>query len=51
MGKSNPMKRGAFYHLACVKQELKSGAEVAFLVCGWDFASDEIGIHGFINAR
>jgi len=44
MGKSNPMKRGAFYHLACVKQELKSGAEVTFLVCGWDFAGDEISI-------
>jgi hypothetical protein len=34
-----------------VKQELKSGAEVAFLVCGRDFARDEIGIDGFINAR
>jgi hypothetical protein len=43
------MKRGAFYHLACVKQELKSGTEVAFLVRGRDFAGDEIGIHGFIN--
>jgi hypothetical protein len=44
------MKRGAFYHLACVKQELKSGAEVAFLVRGRDFAGDEIGVHRFINA-
>jgi hypothetical protein len=50
MGKSNPMKRGAFYHLACVKQELKSGAEVTFLVSSRDFAGDEIGVHGFINA-
>jgi hypothetical protein len=38
------MKRGAFYHLACVKQELKSGAEAIFQVCGRDFADDEIGI-------
>jgi hypothetical protein len=43
------MKRGAFYHLACVKQELKSGAEVTFLVCGRDFASNEIIVHRFIN--
>jgi hypothetical protein len=50
MGKSNPMKRGAFYHLACVKQVLKSGTEVTFLVCGRDFAGDEIGVHRFINA-
>jgi hypothetical protein len=50
MGKSNPMKRGAFYHLACVKQELKSGTEVAFLVRGRDFAGDEIFVHCLINA-
>jgi hypothetical protein len=44
MGKSNPMKRGAFYHLACMKQELKSGTEVTFQVRGRDFAGDEISI-------
>jgi hypothetical protein len=49
MGKSNPMKRGAFYHLACVKQGLKSGTEVTFLVGGREFAGNEIGVHGFIN--
>ena len=49
MGKSNPMKRGAFYHLACVKQELKSGAEVTFLDYCDDFADLEPNVYQFIN--